>query len=69
MKSNTGEKQTEFLNATGAGQLLGIGAFGVIGLARRGRLPYLKDSGGRKIYRRIDVMKLVEEREAARRAK
>jgi predicted site-specific integrase-resolvase len=57
----------DLLNATGVARLLDIGSYGVLALARRGRLPCVKDSGGRRLYRRRDVEQLMAERNASKR--
>jgi predicted site-specific integrase-resolvase len=51
-----------------AGRLLGITTAGVIRLAERGRLAELRDSANRRLFRREDVERLVQERRNGRRA-
>ena len=45
-----------------AGRLLGITTAGITRLAERGRLTALRDSAGRRLFRRADVERLVAER-------
>lgn len=54
----------QLLSPRDAGRLLGISTYGVIQLDRRGRLRALRDSSGRRLFRRADVVKLLRERAA-----
>jgi len=57
---------TELLSPRDAGRLLGLTTSGVVKLALRGRLPELRDSGGRRLFDRKDVEALVEARARVR---
>lgn len=56
----------DLLSPRDAGALLGITSAGVIKLALRGKLPELRDSAGRRLFRRKDVLRLRQRREAGR---
>jgi len=58
---------TEFLCPRDAGRLLDLTTGAVIRLARIGQLPELRDSGGRRFFRRADVERLVETRKKHKR--
>lgn len=55
----------ELLAPRDAGRRLGITTAGITRLAESGRLPEIRDSAGRRLFRREDVEKLAREREAA----
>jgi DNA-binding transcriptional MerR regulator len=52
-----------------AGKLLGITSSAVVKLDERGRLHAIRDSAGRRLFRREDVLRLVRERQRAREAR
>jgi len=56
------------LSPRDAGKLLDIGTARVIQLAREGQLRELRDSSGRRLFKRADVEQCARER-AARRAR
>ena len=49
-----------------AGRLLELTTSAVIRLARIGKLPELRDSGGRRLFRRADVERFAELRKRAK---
>jgi hypothetical protein len=70
MKGQTKMNRTiDLLAPKDAGALLGITTAGVTRLAESGRLPEIRDSAGRRLFRRADVERLVREREAAAAAR
>lgn len=56
----------QLLTPRDAGRLLNLTTSRVIQLAREGQLPEIRDSGGRRTFRREDVERLAKEREARR---
>ena len=56
----------ELLCPRDAGRILDLTTSGVIRLARTGDLPELRDSGGRRLFRRVDVERLAERRREVR---
>jgi excisionase family DNA binding protein len=60
---------TQLLSPRDAGKKLGVTTGRVIQLAKNGELPEIRDSAGRRLFREEDVLALVRQREAARRAK
>ena len=52
----------DFLCPRDAGHLLELTTSGVIRLARVGQLPEVRDSGGRRLFRREDVEQLADKR-------
>ena len=58
---------TDLLSPRDAGTKLGLTTSGVIKLARSGKLPELRDSSGRRLFRVDDVQALATERARARR--
>jgi hypothetical protein len=55
------------LTASGAGKLLGgITGAAVVALARRGQLPCVRDSSGRRLFAAVDVVALRKKRLAKR---
>ena len=56
----------ELLAPRDAGQLLGLTTSGVIKLARAGTLREIRDSSGRRLFRRRDVEHLVRRRQLQR---
>jgi hypothetical protein len=61
------DNESVLLAPRDAGRLLGITTAGVIRLEERGRLAAMRDSAGRRLFRREDVLRLVAEREQRRR--
>lgn len=60
----TQDNDSELLTATSAGGVLNISGYAVRSLADRGRLACIRDSSGRRLYRRADVEQLKRERAA-----
>lgn len=56
----------ELLSPRDAGHRLGLTTSGVIKLARTGKLPELRDSSGRRLFRAEDVERVVAERKRKR---
>jgi excisionase family DNA binding protein len=61
----------ELLTPRDAGKILGVTTLGVIYHANEGHLKAIRDSGNRRLFRKSDVIRFKEERDAkrARRAK
>lgn len=59
---------TQLLSPSDAAKLLGVTPAAVVAMAKRGSLPHLQTAGGRRLFRREDVVALVDAR-AARIAK
>ena len=52
------------LSAAGAGRLIGVGPSRVAQLEREGKLPAVRDSSGRRLFRESDVRRFMKAREA-----
>ena len=57
----------DLLSPRDAGRILGVTSWRVIQLAREGRLAEIRDSSGRRLFKREDVERLARQREAQRR--
>jgi excisionase family DNA binding protein len=60
------EVPDQLLSPADAAKLLGLTPAGVVGLADRGVLPCVRTVGGRRLFHRSDVLKLVTERRQRR---
>ncbi len=58
--------RTDLLSPGDAGRLLGVSTERVQQLDREGKLPALRDSAGRRLFRKADVLRFRSKRERAR---
>ena len=56
----------DLLSPRDAGKLLSLTSSGTARLAQTGRLPEVRDSAGRRLFRRADVERVAEQRRAAK---
>ena len=53
------------LSSAGAGRLIGVGPSRVAQLEREGKLPAVRDSAGRRLFRESDVWRFMKTRQEA----